>query len=178
MTITFHPDGRVEGSGAANFGSGGGNILQTVVGTNGYSTNSLVDLTGSVTSPTFLDSNCKVTITPKRSNSKILLTWSAQIRTGAGSEGFVGVYYSSSSDMSSPSVVEKSRGSNNNLREAYRNNDSSGTIWESWSRIAWDETITNTNTRYYNVAGFAHGGNLYYGDNGVALQLMAQEISA
>ena len=178
MTITFHPDGRVEGSGAANFGSGGGNILQTVVGTNGYSTNSTVDLTGSVTSPTFLDSNCKVTITPKRSNSKILLTWSAQVRIANSSKGHIGIFYSANSNMSSPSVVEKSHGGNNNLDEAYRNNDDTYTQWSSWSRIAWDETISNTNTRYYNVGGYAAAGNVYYGDNGVALQIMAQEISA
>ena len=177
MTITFHPDGRVEGSGAANFGSGGGNILQTVVGTNGYSTNSTVDLTGSVTSPTFLDSNCKVTITPKRSNSKILLTWSAQIRKNASTYGHVGVYYSPNSDMSSPTAVEKGAGPNT-LTETFRSADSSAAQWSSWSRIAWDETISNTNTRYYNVGGYAGGGNLYYGDNGVALQIMAQEISA
>ena len=178
MTITFHPDGRVEGSGAGNFGSGGGNILQTVVGTNGYSTDSTVDFSsGSISSPTFLDSDCKVTITPKRSNSKILLTWSAQIRVAPSSIGFVGVFYSPNSNMSSPSVIEKSHGSNGNLNESYRENDSSYTSWTSWSRIAWDETISNTNTRYYNVGGYKVNGTLYYGDNGPALQLMAQEIS-
>ena len=177
MTITFHPDGRVEGSGAANFGSGGGNIIQTVVGTNGYSTDSTVDLTGSVTSPTFLDSDCKVTITPKRSNSKILLTWSAQIRKNASTYGHVGVYYSPNSDMSSPTAVEKGAGPNT-LTETFRSADSAAAQWSSWSRIAWDETISNTNTRYYNVGGYAASGNVYYGDNGVALQLMAQEISA
>ena len=177
MTITFHPDGRVEGSGAGNFGSGGGNIIQTVVGTNGETTNNLVDLTGSISSPTFLDSNCMVTITPKRSNSKILLTWSAQIRKNASTYGHVGVYYSPNSDMSSPTAVEKGAGPNT-LTETYRSADSSAAQWSSWSRIAWDETISNTNTRYYNVGGYAGGGNLYYGDNGVALQIMAQEISA
>ena len=176
MAITFHPDGRVEGSGASNFGSSG-QVIQSVIGTNGESTNNLVDLTGSVTSPTILDSNCTVTITPKRSNSKILITWSAQIRVNASSYGFVGVYYSPNSNMSSPTVVEKGRGPNT-LQEAYRGNDSSYTDWSSWSRIAWDETISNTNTRYYNVGGYASAGNVYYGDNGVALQIMAQEISA
>ena len=53
-----------------------GTILQTVIGTNGETSNNLVDLTGSLSNPTFLDSNCMVTITPKQSNSKILLTWS------------------------------------------------------------------------------------------------------
>ena len=46
------------------------------------------------------------------------------------------------------------------------------------SNVAWDETITNTNTRYYNVAGYATAGNIYYGDHGTALQLIAQEIAA
>ena len=175
MTITIHPDGRVEG---LNFGASG-NIIQTVVGTNGFGTGATVDISsGSITNPTFLDSNCKVTITPKRSNSKILITWSAQIRVNASSYGFVGVYYSPNSNMSSPTVVEKSHGPNNNLIESYRENDSSNTSWSSWSRIVWDETISNTTTRYYNVGGFAGGGNIYYGDNGVALQLMAQEIAS
>ena len=176
MTITFHPDGRVEGSGAGNFGSGGGNIIQTVIGTNGETTNNLVDLTGSISSPTFLDSNCKITITPKRSNSKILLTWSAQIRKNASTYGHVGIYYSPNSDMSSPTVVEKGAGPNT-LTETFRSADSAAAQWSSWSRIAWDETISNTNTRYYNVGGYAAGGNIYYGDNGVALQIMAQEIA-
>ena len=177
MAITFHPDGRVEGSGASNFGSSG-NIIQTVVGTNGYRTDrSALSLTGSVTNPTFLDSNCNVAITPQRSNSKILLTWSAQIRKNASTYGHVGVYYSPNSDMSSPTAVEKGAGPNT-LTETYRSADSSAAQWSSWSRIAWDETISNTNTRYYNVGGYAGGGNLYYGDNGIALQIMAQEISA
>ena len=176
MTITFHPDGRVEGSGAGNFGSGGGNIIQTVIGTNGETTNNLVDLTGSISSPTFLDSNCKITITPKQSNSKILITWSAQIRKNASTYGHVGVYYSPNSNMSSPTAIDKARGPNG-LQEAYRSNDGTYTDWSSWSRIVWDETISNTNTRYYNVGGYAAGGNIYYGDNGVALQIMAQEIA-
>tara|TARA_R100000734_G_scaffold18953_1_gene17205 strand:+ start:1138 stop:1656 length:519 start_codon:yes stop_codon:yes gene_type:complete len=171
MTITFHPDGRVEG---LNFGSSG-QIIQTVIGQNGQSSSSSNDITGSVSSPTFLDSNCKVTITPKRSNSKILLTWSAQIRQNPNSYGFVGVYYSSSSAMSSPTPVEKYRGASYN--ETYRNNDGSYHAWDTWSRIAWDETITDTNTRYYNVGGYATAGNIYYGDHGVSLQLMAQEIA-
>ena len=175
MTITIHPDGRVEG---LNFGASG-NIIQTVVGTNGFGTGATVDISsGSITNPTFLDSNCKVTITPRRSNSKILLTWSAQIRVAPSSKGHVGVFYSPNSNMSSPSAVEKSHGSNNNLEETYRENDGSYTVWASWSRVAWDETISNTNTRYYNVGSFAAAGNLYYGDNGVALQLMAQEIAS
>ena len=174
MTITFHPDGRVEGSGAANFGSSG-NIIQTVIGANGESSSSSVNLTGSISSPTFLDSGCMVTITPKRSNSKILLTWSAQIRQNPNTTGFVGVYYSSSSNMSSPTPVEKYRGASFN--ESFRNNDPNYHMWESWSRVAWDETITDTTTRYYNVGGYVNSGNIYYGDHGVSLQLMAQEIA-
>ena len=174
MGITFHADGRIEGSGAANFGSSG-NIIQTVIGANGESSSSSKDLTGSLSSPTFLDSGCMVTITPKRSNSKILLTWSAQIRQNPSTMGFVGVFYSSSSAMSSPTPVEKYRGANFN--ESFRNNDPNYHMWESWSRVAWDETITDTTTRYYNVGGYVNSGNIYYGDHGVSLQLMAQEIA-
>tara|TARA_B000000557_G_C20580444_1_gene361131 strand:+ start:67 stop:624 length:558 start_codon:yes stop_codon:yes gene_type:complete len=153
-----------------------GTILQTVIGTNGQSSSSSVNLVSAdIDNPTILDSNCKVTITPRQSNSKILLTWSAQIRLSAGCEGYVGVYYSANSDMSSPSLVEKKRGSN--ITESYRNQDTSNTFWSSWSRVAWDETISNTNTRYYNIGGMNAAGNLYYGDNGVALQIMAQEIA-
>ena len=176
MAITFHPDGRVEGSGASNFGSSG-QIIQSVIGTNGYSTNAVKNLTGSLSNPTILDSNCTVAITPKRSNSKICIFWAAQIRVAAGSEGFVGVYYSPNSNMSSPTVVDKSHGTNNNLNESYRNNGSHN-HWSSWGRMVWDETISNTNTRYYNVGGWAAGGQVYYGDNGVALQLMVQEIAS
>ena len=175
MAITFHPDGRVEGSGAVNFGSSG-NIIQTVIGTNGESSSGSINISGSVSSPTFFDSNCKVTITPKRSNSKILLTWTAQIRLNPSSYGWVGVYYSSSSNMSSPTPVEKYRGGSFN--ESYRTVTDSHYMFQSWSRIVWDETVSNTNVRYYNVGGYAGGGNIYYGDNGTALQLMAQEIAS
>ena len=175
MTITFHPDGRVEGSGAANFGSSG-NIIQTVIGTNGESSSSDVNLVSAdINNPTFLDSNCKITITPKRSNSKICLIWSAQIRMNPSSSGYVGMYYSSNSNMSSPTLVEKARGAS--IQESYRNLDDNHQFY-SWSRMCWDETISNTNTRYYNVAGMNIAGNLYYGDQGVALQIMAQEIAA
>tara|TARA_B100000614_G_scaffold126706_1_gene113080 strand:+ start:76 stop:603 length:528 start_codon:yes stop_codon:yes gene_type:complete len=174
MTITFHPDGRVTGAGAVNFGSSG-NIIQTVIGANGESSSSSLNLTGSISSPTFLDSGCMVTITPKRSNSKILLTWSAGVRQNPSTMGYVGVFYSPNSNMSSPIVIDKSRSPN--LNESFRNNDTNYHMWESWSRISWDETITNTNTRYYNVGGYAQAGNIYYGDHQVALQLMAQEIA-
>ena len=178
MSITFHADGRVTGSGASNFGSSG-NIIQTVVGTNGYRTDrSALSLTGSVTNPTFLDSNCNVAITPQRSNSKILLTWSCQIRLNPSSYGHVGVWYSPNSNMSSPTVVEKSHGPNNNLHESFRTVQNDHYMFHSWSRMCWDETITNTNTRYYGVAGWAAAGTIVYGDNGLALQLMAQEIAS
>ena len=179
MTITFHADGRVEGSGAANFGSSG-NIIQTVVGANGESSGSSVTITSSSPSaPTFLDSNCIVTITPKRANSKILLTWTAQIRLNPSSTAYFGVYYSPNSNMSSPAFVEKYRGSSFN--ETYRTVNSgnyNNYMFEAWSRISWDETITNTNTRYYNVGAYKNSGDVYYGDHGTALQLMAQEIAA
>ena len=118
MSITFHADGRVTGNSAGNFGSTG-QIIQTVIGANGGGSGSSIAVTSSsASSPMFLDSNCIVTITPKRSDSKILLTWSAQIRLNPSSNGFVGVFYSANSNMSSPSVVEKYR--SNNINESYR----------------------------------------------------------
>ena len=81
--------------------------------------------------------------------------------------------------MSSPAFVEKYRGSSFN--ETYRTVNSgnyNNYMFEAWSRISWDETITNTNTRYYNVGAYKNSGDVYYGDHGTALQLMAQEIAA
>ena len=154
-----------------------GTIIQTVIGTNGESSGSPIQITSTdIDNPTILDSNCKVTITPRQSNSKICITWTSQVRIGPVVEGYVGIYYSANSDMSSPSLVEKKRGSV--ITETYRNNDGSLSLWQTWSRVAWDETISNTNTRYYNVGGWAASGNIYYGDNGVALQIMAQEIAS
>ena len=183
MSITINGNGTITGYTPATIsgtlaGSNmpSGSIIQTVVGTNGYKTTAGPDLTGSVSSPTFLDSDCKVTITPIFSNSKICITWSAQLRIGQGCKAFVGIYYSPNSNMSSPTVIEKSRGANNSLNETYRENDDTYTTWSSWSRVTWDETVSNTNTRYYNVGGWADQGNAYYGDNGLALQIMAQEI--
>jgi len=154
-----------------------GTIIQTVIGTNGESSSSAVQITSTdIDNPDFLDSNCKVTITPRQSNSKICLTFSYSLRLGPAGEGYVGPYYSASSDMSSPSLVEKRRATN--ITESYRNNDGSLSLWQSWSRVAWDETISNTNTRYYNIGAAKDGsGVVYYGDNAVALQIMAQEIA-
>ena len=175
MAITFHPDGRVEGSGADNFGSSG-QVIQTVFGANCGGSGSSININGSISSPTFFDSNGKVTITPKRSNSKILLTWTAQVRLNPATYGYVGVFYSSSSNMSSPTTVESYRGASFN--ESYRVVRDDNYDFSVVTNVAWDETITNTNTRYYNVGGYASSGNIYYGDHGTALQLMAQEIAA
>ena len=43
--------------------------------------------------------------------------------------------------------------------------------------VTWDSTVTNTNTRYYNVGGYESAGSLVYGDHQIALQIMAQEIA-
>ena len=88
MTITFHPDGRVEGSGADNFGASG-QVIQTVIGANGeVNTSSVAISSTGVNNPTFLNSSCIVTITPKRSNSKILLVWRAGIRLDPDAQGY------------------------------------------------------------------------------------------
>ena len=177
MAITFHPDGRVEGSGAANFGSSG-QVIQTVIGANGeLNTSSVAINSNDVNNPTFLNSSCKVTITPKRSNSKILLIWRAGIRLNPDGQGYFGVYYSPNSNMSSPVVLDKAHGSS--LNETFRNNDgaSDAHMFFPDTGVTWDSTVTNTNTRYYNVGGYESAGSLVYGDHQIALQIMAQEIA-
>ena len=173
MAVTFHSDGRIDGLSALSLPTG--SIIQTVVAS-APNVGSSLNLTGSITSPTFLHSDAKVTITPQRSNSKILLTWAAQIRLNPSSYGFVGVFYSANSDMSSPSVIEKYR--SGNINESYRTVDSSHYMFQSWSRSCVDESISNTNVRYYNVGGFAAGGGMEHGDNGVTCTLIAQEIAS
>ena len=141
MAVTFHSDGRIDGFNVSSMPAG--TIIQTVIASAPQGGGSL-NLTGSITSPTFLHSDAKVTITPQRSNSKILLTWAAQIRLDPSTYGFCGVFYSANSDMSSPSVIEKHRGGGANLNESYRTVTGSHYMFQSWSRTCVDETISNT----------------------------------
>ena len=74
MAITFHPDGRVEGSSASNFGASG-QVLQQVtsVGTGCYNMTQ--------TSWTEMASALRVTLpTVRASNSKILILFSSKMR--------------------------------------------------------------------------------------------------
>ena len=154
-----------------------GTIIQTVTSLIGSSSSGGFGISSSdVNNPTFLDVDCKISITPTYSNSKILLTWSAGIRIDPGSNGFFGVYYSPNSNMSSPTVVDLKKGSN--LGETYRNNDSGSNSHQfyGWSRVVYDLTVSNTNIRYYNVGAYVNSGGAQYGDNQSALYLMAQEI--
>ena len=173
MAVTFHSDGRIDGFNVSSMPAG--TIIQTVIASAPQGGSSL-QLSGSITSPTFLHSDAKVTITPQFSNSKILLTWAAQLRLDPNSYGFAGVFYSANSNMSSPSVVEKYRAGN--INESYRTVTGTHYMFQSWSRTCVDETISNTNTRYYNVGGYSTGGTVYHGDNGVTCTLIAQEIAS
>ena len=153
-----------------------GTIIQTVTSTIGASSTAGKAITSSTSSaPTWLDTDCKIAITPTFNNSKILITWTAGLRLDPSSSGFCGPYYSPNSDMSSPTVVELSKGT---LAESYRVNGNGSLDHEfySWSRGCYDLTVSNTNTRYYNVGAWENSGNMQYGDNQVALYLMAQEI--
>ena len=184
MSVTINGNGTISGytpttiSGTLS-GSNmpSGSIIQTVVGTNGYKTTAGPDLTGSVSSPTFLDSDCKVTITPIFSNSKICITWSAQLRIGQGCKAFVGIYYSPNSNMSSPVILDPVRGASRN--ESFRLNSNDADAHNFWTitQTTWDTTVSNTNARYYSVGGYrSNNENIYYGDQGVGLTMMAQEI--
>ena len=180
MTITFHPDGRIDGINNANFNSSlpSGHIIQTVTSLIGSSSTGGFGISSSdINNPTFLDADCKISITPQFSNSKILLTWTAGIRIDPSSNGFFGVFYSPNSNMSSSTVVDLKKGSS--LDETYRvNNSGSAHQFYSWSRTTYDLTVSNTNIRYYNVGAYVGSGGMQYGDNQVALYLIAQEIKA
>ena len=178
MAVTFHSNGKIDGINNANFNSSlpSGHIIQTVTSLIGSSSSGGFGISSSdVNNPTFLDSDCKISITPQFSNSKILLTWTAGIRVDPQSYGFFGVYYSPNSNMSSPTVVDLKKGST--LNETYRvNNSGNAHHFASWSRTTYDLTVSNTNIRYYNVGAYVGGGGMQYGDNQVCLYLIAQEI--
>jgi len=155
-----------------------GTIIQTVTSLIGASNTGGFGISSSdINNPTFLDGDCKIAITPNFSNSKILLTWTAGIRIDPQSTAFFGAYYSPNSNMSSPTVVDLKKGSS--LNETYRvNNSGNAHHFASWSRTTYDLTVSNTNIRYYNVGAYVSSGGAQYGDNQVALYLMAQEIKA
>ena len=153
-----------------------GTVIQTVTSLIGSSSTGGFGISSSdINNPTFLDGDCKIAITPNFSNSKILLTWTAGIRIDPQSTAFFGAYYSPNSNMSSPTVVDLKKGSS--LNETYRvNNSGSAHQFYSWSRTTYDLTVSNTNIRYYNVGAYVSSGGAQYGDNQVALYLLAQEI--
>ena len=153
-----------------------GTVIQTVTSLIGSSSSGGFGISSSdINNPTFLDGDCKISITPQFSNSKIVLTWSAGIRLDPSSNGFFGVFYSPNSNMSSSTVVDLKKGSS--LNETYRNNMSgSSHQFYSWSRVVYDLTVSNTNIRYYNVGAYVSSGGMQYGDNQSCLYLIAQEI--
>ena len=154
-----------------------GTVIQTVTSLIGSSNTGGFGLSSSdINNPTFLDSSCKISITPQFSNSKIVLTWSAGIRIDPSSIAFFGAFYSPNSNMSSPTVVDLKKGSS--LNETYRVNNTSSNAHQfySWSRVVYDLTVSNTNIRYYNVGAYVSSGGAQYGDNQSALYLLAQEI--
>jgi len=158
-----------------------GTIIQTVIGASETSTGSSVEITSTnAAAPTYFNTACNVTITPQFSNSKILITFTAGIRFNPDAEGYVGPYYSSTSDFSSDvHLFEPKRGASRN--ESFRINSSASDAHHFWtiSRASWDTTVTNTNTRYYSIGGYKSNNEaVYYGDQQVGLKMMVQEIKA
>tara|TARA_R100001224_G_C3999069_1_gene141911 strand:+ start:537 stop:1103 length:567 start_codon:yes stop_codon:yes gene_type:complete len=188
MSITINGNGTITGytpttiSGTLS-GSNmpSGSIIQTVIGASDDQNASSVEITSqSATSPTFFNSACNVTLTPQFSNSKILITFTAQIRFNPDAEGYVGVYYSGNSNFSSDvNLLDPKRGGSRN--ESFRINSNDGDAHHFWTitQTTWDKTVSNTNTRYYSVGGYKSNNEaIYYGDQGVGLTMMAQEIKA
>ena len=157
-----------------------GSIIQTVVGASETETGSSVAITSqTATAPTFFNSACNITLTPTFSNSKILITFTAGIRLDPDATGYVGIYYSPNSNMSSPVLLDPVRGASRN--ESFRVNSNDGDAHHFWTitQTTWDTTVSNTNTRYYSVGGYkGNNENIYYGDQQVGLTMMAQEIKA
>ena len=197
MSVTINGDGTISGYTPATVADGGittaklasgaitgsvmpsGSIIQTVIGASESNSNQgSVDITSTTaTSPTFFNSACNVTLTPQFSNSKILITFTAQIRLNPDAEGYVGIYYSPNSNMSSPVILDPVRGASRN--ESFRVNSNDGDAHHFWTitQTTWDTTVSNTNARYYSVGGYrSNNENIYYGDQGVGLTMMAQEI--
>ena len=186
MAVTINGNGTITGytptavSGtltASNMPSG--SIIQTVIGASESNSNQgSVDITSTTaTSPTFFNSACNVALTPQFSDSKILITFTAQIRLNPDAEGYVGIYYSPNSNMSSPVILDPVRGASRN--ESFRVNSNDGDAHHFWTitQTTWDTTVSNTNARYYSVGGYrSNNENIYYGDQGVGLTMMAQEI--
>ena len=81
--------------------------------------------------------------------------------------------------MSSPVILDPVRGASRN--ESFRVNSNDGDAHHFWTitQTTWDTTVSNTNARYYSVGGYrSNNENIYYGDQGVGLTMMAQEIKA
>ena len=75
MTVTFHPDGRVEGSGASNFGASG-QILQSISKT-GIDCYNMTNTSWG----TEISTDFRITLpTVRASNSKILILFSTKMR--------------------------------------------------------------------------------------------------
>ena len=187
MSVTINGNGTISGYTPATISgtlSGSnmpaGSIIQTVVGTSDDQNASSVHVTSTNSSaPTFFHSACKVTITPQFSNSKILIMWTGGIRLDPDAEGYVGADYSPNSDMSSPVIIDPKRGAD--LGESFRNNDGASDAHIFWvqTQTTWDSTVSNTNTRYYNVGAYlSNNDTIEYGDGQVGLTIMAQEIKS
>ena len=188
MSVTINGNGTITGytpttiSGTLS-GSNmpSGSIIQTVIGASETSTGSSVEITSqNAAAPTYFNTACNVTLTPQFSDSKILITFTAQIRFNPDAEGYVGTYYSSTSNFSSDvHILDPKRGASRN--ESFRINSNDGDAHHFWviSQTTWDKTVTNTNARYYSVGGYKSNNEaIYYGDQGVGLTMMAQEIKS
>ena len=89
MTITFHPNGKIDGINNANFNSSlpSGHVIQRV--------QNLTYTRAATASTTYVATVHSVTITPTLASSKILLNFSSMINTnGSNHRAYVDVYRS------------------------------------------------------------------------------------
>ena len=174
MAVTINGNGTVTGLSALPSSA---MASKTVIQSKCTPTNT--EAQASTSSDTYTDiTGIDLLFTPLFANSTIILiTFTAQIRLNPDAEGYVGIYYSPNSNMSSPVILDPVRGASRN--ESFRVNSNDGDAHHFWTitQTTWDTTVSNTNARYYSVGGYrSNNENIYYGDQGVGLTMMAQEI--
>jgi hypothetical protein len=185
-TLNFAGGASLSGSGSnlqstsgLDFGSASwvdappGTIIQTVWGgLTAQNAANLITITSS--SATEVDTDLRVTITPKRSNSVMLVSWSSTVRSNTSTNG--SIYPRVSTDGGSTwnnNFVYYTGGS---FQEMFRNANA-GTMWQSLSLDYIDNTTTGTTQRIYSLFSVISNGTLYIGDNGLSARIVVQEIA-
>ena len=172
--VTLSGNGTAFGNSAASWSDAPpGTIIQTVWGglTASNDTN-LITMTSS--SATEVDTNLRVTITPKKSNSVMLVSWSGTSRSNTSSNGSIVPYVSTDGGSNWNNNFVYYTG--DSFQEMIRN-DNASTMWHSFSLDFIDNVTTGTTQRIYSLFSVVSAGTLYIGDHGLSVRMIVQEIA-